>query len=53
LIQTVLTAAAQHRLHEAYFVAIVTPATKQFETMLADMSHRRALNDMKWAGPYR
>jgi len=31
--------AAQRRLREAYFVAIVTPATKQLKKMLADMSH--------------
>ncbi|HWV80285.1 MAG TPA: acyl-CoA dehydrogenase family protein [Hyphomicrobiaceae bacterium] len=30
--------AAQRRLREAYFVAIVTPATKQLKKMLADMS---------------
>jgi alkylation response protein AidB-like acyl-CoA dehydrogenase len=35
----VSTAAAQRRLREAYFVAIVTPATKQLRKMLADMSH--------------
>ncbi|MFN3744907.1 MAG: acyl-CoA dehydrogenase family protein [Hyphomicrobiaceae bacterium] len=29
--------AAQRRLREAYFVAIVTPATKQLKKMLADM----------------
>ena len=28
---------AQRRLREAYFVAIVTPATKQLRKMLADM----------------
>jgi alkylation response protein AidB-like acyl-CoA dehydrogenase len=33
------TAAAQRRLREAYFVAIVTPATKQLKKMLADMTH--------------
>lgn len=32
-------AAAQRRLRESYFVAIVTPATKQLKKMLADMSH--------------
>jgi len=32
-------AAAQRRLREAYFVAIVTPATKQLRKMLADMKH--------------
>ncbi len=31
--------AAQRRLREAYFVAIVTPATKQLRKMLADMNH--------------
>jgi hypothetical protein len=31
--------AAQRRLREAYFVAIVTPATKQLRKMLADMAH--------------
>jgi hypothetical protein len=31
--------AAQRRLREAYFVAIVTPATKQLRKMLADMTH--------------
>ena len=35
----VSTAAAQRRLREAYFVAIVTPATKQLRKMLADMKH--------------
>jgi alkylation response protein AidB-like acyl-CoA dehydrogenase len=35
----VTTGAAQRRLREAYFVAIVTPATKQLKKMLADMSH--------------
>jgi alkylation response protein AidB-like acyl-CoA dehydrogenase len=35
----VLNGAAQRRLREAYFVAIVTPATKQLRKMLADMSH--------------
>jgi alkylation response protein AidB-like acyl-CoA dehydrogenase len=35
----VSTAAAQRRLREAYFVAIVTPATKQLRKMLADMAH--------------
>jgi alkylation response protein AidB-like acyl-CoA dehydrogenase len=33
----VANAAAQRRLREAYFVAIVTPATKQLRKMLADM----------------
>jgi hypothetical protein len=32
----VATGAAQRRLREAYFVAIVTPATKQLRKMLAD-----------------
>nr|WP_245258295.1 acyl-CoA dehydrogenase family protein [Rhodopseudomonas palustris] len=32
-------ATAQRRLREAYFVAIVTPATKQLRKMLADMAH--------------
>lgn len=31
-------AAAQRRLREAYFVAIVTPATKQLRKMLADLA---------------
>ncbi len=31
--------AAQRRLREAYFVAIVTPATKQLRKMLAEMAH--------------
>jgi len=31
--------AAQRRLREAYFVAIVTPATKQLRKMLADMAN--------------
>ncbi|MEO1207797.1 MAG: acyl-CoA dehydrogenase family protein [Pseudomonadota bacterium] len=31
--------AAQRRLREAYFCAIVTPATKQLRKMLADMAH--------------
>ena len=35
----VANATAQRRLREAYFVAIVTPATKQFSKMLADMAH--------------
>jgi alkylation response protein AidB-like acyl-CoA dehydrogenase len=35
----VANAAAQRRLREAYFVAIVTPATKQLRKMLADMAH--------------
>lgn len=35
----VQNAAAQRRLREAYFVAIVTPATKQLRKMLADMAH--------------
>jgi alkylation response protein AidB-like acyl-CoA dehydrogenase len=34
----VSTGAAQRRLREAYFVAIVTPATKQLRKMLAEMS---------------
>jgi predicted secreted protein len=33
----VSAAAAQRRLREAYFVAIVTPATKQLRKMLAEM----------------
>jgi alkylation response protein AidB-like acyl-CoA dehydrogenase len=33
----VSTGAAQRRLRESYFVAIVTPATKQLRKMLADM----------------
>ena len=32
-------AAAQRRLREAYFVAIVTPAIKQLKKMLADMAN--------------
>jgi hypothetical protein len=35
----VATATAQRRLREAYFVAIVTPATKQLKKMLADMAN--------------
>ena len=35
----VVNAAAQRRLREAYFVAIVTPATKQLRKMLADLTH--------------
>jgi alkylation response protein AidB-like acyl-CoA dehydrogenase len=35
----IATAPAQRRLREAYFVAIVTPATKQLKKMLADMAH--------------
>jgi alkylation response protein AidB-like acyl-CoA dehydrogenase len=35
----VTNGAAQRRLREAYFVAIVTPATKQLRKMLSDMSH--------------
>jgi alkylation response protein AidB-like acyl-CoA dehydrogenase len=34
-------AAAQRRLREAYFVAIVTPAIKQLKKMLADMTSSR------------
>jgi alkylation response protein AidB-like acyl-CoA dehydrogenase len=34
----VATGAAQRRLREAYFVAIVTPAIKQLKKMLADMA---------------
>jgi alkylation response protein AidB-like acyl-CoA dehydrogenase len=34
----VMQAAAQRRLREAYFVAIVTPATKQLRKMLSDMA---------------
>ncbi len=33
----VIQGAAQRRLREAYFVAIVTPATKQLRKMLAEM----------------
>jgi alkylation response protein AidB-like acyl-CoA dehydrogenase len=35
----VAAAPAQRRLREAYFVAIVTPATKQLKKMLAEMAH--------------
>jgi alkylation response protein AidB-like acyl-CoA dehydrogenase len=35
----VSSGAAQRRLREAYFVAIVTPATKQLRKMLAEMAH--------------
>ena len=35
----VANGAAQRRLREAYFVAIVTPATKQLRKMLAEMKH--------------
>jgi alkylation response protein AidB-like acyl-CoA dehydrogenase len=35
----VTTSAAQRRLRESYFVAIVTPAIKQLKKMLADMAH--------------
>lgn len=35
----VTSGAAQRRLREAYFVAIVTPATKQLRKMLAEMTH--------------
>jgi alkylation response protein AidB-like acyl-CoA dehydrogenase len=35
----VANAAAQRRLREAYFIAIVTPATKQLRKMLAEMAH--------------
>jgi alkylation response protein AidB-like acyl-CoA dehydrogenase len=35
----VVTGPAQRRLREAYFVAIVTPATKQLKKMLADMAN--------------
>ena len=35
----ITTGAAQRRLREAYFVAIVTPAIKQLKKMLADMAH--------------
>jgi alkylation response protein AidB-like acyl-CoA dehydrogenase len=34
------SAPAQRRLRESYFVAIVTPATKQLKKMLADMNPR-------------
>jgi len=35
----VTSGAAQRRLREAYFVAIVTPAIKQLKKMLADLAH--------------
>ncbi len=35
----VRASAAQRRLRESYFVAIVTPATKQLKKMLADMAN--------------
>jgi alkylation response protein AidB-like acyl-CoA dehydrogenase len=35
----VSTSAVQRRLREAYFVAVVTPATKQLRKMLADMAN--------------
>ena len=35
----IANAKAQRRLREAYFVAIVTPATKQLRKMLADMAN--------------
>jgi alkylation response protein AidB-like acyl-CoA dehydrogenase len=35
----VASAKAQRRLRESYFVAIVTPATKQLKKMLADLAH--------------
>lgn len=35
----VTTGTAQRRLREAYFVAILTPATKQLRKMLAEMPH--------------
>lgn len=38
----VATGAAQRRLREAYFVAIVTPATKQLRKMLAEMPGDRS-----------
>lgn len=38
----VATGAAQRRLREAYFVAIVTPATKQLRKMLADIDAAEA-----------
>lgn len=38
----VSTAAAQRRLREAYFVAIVTPATKQLRKMIADIDGETA-----------
>lgn len=38
----VMASRAQRRLREAYFVAIVTPATKQLRKMLADMEPRAA-----------
>jgi alkylation response protein AidB-like acyl-CoA dehydrogenase len=37
----VSTSPVQRRLREAYFVAIVTPATKQLRKMLADMSNEK------------
>jgi alkylation response protein AidB-like acyl-CoA dehydrogenase len=36
----VANATAQRRLREAYFVAIVTPATKQLRKMLSDMTNQ-------------
>ncbi len=36
----VATGAAQRRLREAYFIAIVTPATKQLRKMLAEMPNQ-------------
>src|SRR4029077_18878856 len=41
---SVSSGAAQRRLREAYFVAIVTPATKQLRKMLADMPRPRDHN---------
>jgi alkylation response protein AidB-like acyl-CoA dehydrogenase len=35
----IANAAAQRRLRESYFVAIVTPAIKQLKKMLVDMAH--------------
>jgi alkylation response protein AidB-like acyl-CoA dehydrogenase len=35
----VATGAAQRKLRESYFVAIVTPATKQLRKMLSDLDH--------------
>ena len=41
------SAAAQRRLREAYFVAIVTPAIKQLKKMLADMAQLRRASDVR------
>ena len=47
----VTTGAAQRRLRESYFVAIVTPAIKQLKKMLADMAQAHVPE--KWEPVFR